>query len=317
MAGPAETTNAIDQLKKMLGLDVQTQQNFSNTGDAKLPEIYSQHSSELNSLSGRTGALYGQSSDLERAIYDNAAASQQAALDQSITGVETDAAKLGLQAAVPDSLTKLRTFVGQGSADLAAAKAAGLSNLNTLGTNNQGVAIKAIEDSKRELAGQRAGLQQTVAKNIGDIQKGSQDSLANLAAQLQDLQAQERTSALKQTAGDPLDELRALQIMASIDKTNADTEYTKSKLSGKGGTKKSYPKGIQGLDQYLKAGHFGPKFSSRATTLYRKGSQEGPLTGLDPYATAIDALTNSIKDKSIGGLNPDLLLKALGIAFGK
>ncbi len=333
-----ELNRALATLKQSLASTQQTQQNYGAVGDQSLQNIYNQLAQQLQGVRGQTHDLYEGSKGYLDKLFGGAKADSQAASHGAVGDVQSMAARLGLQGALPDALTKLQGQAQRSNAALNQSGAESLANLNELGTGQEGVALQAVGNAYTSGAMSRKELINQVLANITGAQKNESAGEGDILSQLQSLQ-NEKGLALK------VGSERSAQR-----KEEMDLQLKLAAMSGSGGGGSSNPlgdmlkmldiekkqndlarfgTGREGLAKW-KAEHLSTKgkavsskLSSYIDAIIQRSSELGTSNKGDPFDRAIYILKQSPK-KGVHSVwahldknQRDAMVKALQIYYGK
>lgn len=173
-------------------------QGFGQQYDKRLQEIYAALRGELQQGQGAREGTYNSSIDKIKQLYDESQGRTQKATDIVSSGVESDAQRLGLQAALPDSLTRLRSVMAELTGYNERDKANTAGALEATKANALAFGQRDVENASREGASRRADTAQEVLSRLAEMATERNRAENQFTAQETDMTLG-RQAALRQT----------------------------------------------------------------------------------------------------------------------
>ena len=211
-----ELNRGLSNLENALARDVGTQQQFARSGDRTIADAFGLLGSQLQEGVGLTRGIYDQGTKAVGAQYDQASQYNQNALDRVLGEVNSNANRLGLQAAVPQGEANLRGNLAEIEALNQTGKASSMANMTELGTNMIGIAQKGVANAQREGADKRAGLQSQIANAILELQAQGAQGRTNFLDELVGVES-DRGKATRTTIEQLMEEEQERQRQARVD----------------------------------------------------------------------------------------------------
>lgn len=236
----AETQRGLDTIQQQLQSGIGAQQQLGTTGDQKLKEIYDALQGNLQQGVAQQGALYAGAGQQIGQGYDTAQKAAEDATEAVKRQIQASSNQLGLNAALPDPLSRLAAELETLKARNASSKAGAVGNLQALGANVQGIKQMGVESAGKEGASRRANLTRDVQKAIAQLQLGSSQESNKLLGHLVDIAGQrgsaERSGISKAMSDRATQEQRRREfdITSAIKQQQADASSIRAAKTGSG-----------------------------------------------------------------------------------
>ncbi len=219
----------LSTLENSLTRDVATQRGFGRSGDRVIKGAYGQLAGQLQQGVGQTANIYNQGASAVGAGYDKASQYNNTALDRVLSEVNSNAQRLGLQAAVPQGEADLRGRMAEIEGMNQSGKASAVGNLQGLGTSMTGIARKAVGDSQREGASRRAGLQEQVLGALAELQSTAAQGRKGYLDELTGIES-DRGKATRTTTTQLVEEANERERVARLDKLQEEIQRANLQL---------------------------------------------------------------------------------------
>ena len=196
--GPQEQgiERTIEAILRQMGIDINAQQNFGQIYDQSIENIYGDLNTQLGQLNAAIPGIWNRASQQGQQAYSGALSGMQGNFDQSVAKMQGNAAELGIEAGLDETIAALAQSIAPNQQALASEQGSlgqlfsGLSGVyQSSGNRLQGIQMA-------EGAQQRAQLANQVLADTGQIRTQGNEAVLEQRGLLSDLSAN-RGAALR------------------------------------------------------------------------------------------------------------------------
>lgn len=195
---------------------------YLDPADAKIREIYDALRTDLERGQTATRDIFARGTGAVGSAYDQASSAAQAGTGGALDVLRQEAARLGIERALPESSQELTTDLAGFLSRMAGGKATDVAGLSQLGTGFEAIGQMGIDSSRKEMAQQRTDVMSQLRKALLGLRQQETGAVGDLNSGLLQI-------ALQQAQGETeIDKLRAA---LEADKA----QYAAARASSRGG----------------------------------------------------------------------------------